>query len=77
MNISLPEDLKAFVDARVQARGFASDSEYVRDLVRRDAEAAEIERFRAVIEQGLQSPPGKPWEELRSELERRIAARRG
>lgn len=38
MNISLTEDLKSFVDARVKARSYSSYSEYVRDLVRRDEE---------------------------------------
>lgn len=39
MNISLPDDMKAFVDAEVQRRGFASSSEYVRALIREQKEA--------------------------------------
>jgi putative addiction module CopG family antidote len=57
MNISLTDDLKAFVDARIKARGYSSASEYVRDLVRRDEERAAEERFVALIHEGLDSPP--------------------
>jgi antitoxin ParD1/3/4 len=66
MNISLPEGLKALVDAR----GYGSASEYVRDLIRRDAD---IQRFRALIEEGLESGPAVEvdeafFEELRAEI---------
>lgn len=74
MNISLPDELRAFVDARVKARGYSSASEYVRDLVRRDEERASEERFKALIQEGLDSPPGRPWEEHRAELRARIDA---
>ncbi len=56
MNISLTDDLKAFVDSRIKARGYSSTSEYVRELVRRDEELAKEERFRALIQEGLDSP---------------------
>ena len=38
MNVSLPDELKSFVDERVGHGGFGSTSEYVRDLIRRDRE---------------------------------------
>lgn len=56
MNISLTDDLKAFVDSRIKARGYSSVSEYMRDLVRRDEERASEERFNRLIEEGLESP---------------------
>lgn len=68
MNISLTEDLKSFVDARVKARGYSSYSEYVRDLVRRDEERAQEERLKALIEDGLQSPAAGDWQDLREEF---------
>jgi antitoxin ParD1/3/4 len=52
MNISLPDDMKAFVDQQVQSRGYMSSSEYIRDLVRR---AKDIDDFRALIQEGLDS----------------------
>lgn len=77
MNISLTEELKAFVDARVKARGFSSSSEYVRDLVRRDEERAAEERFEALIQEGLDSPVDpRPWDEVRADLQSRIEAAR-
>ena len=65
MNISLTEDLKVFVDERVKARSYSSTSEYMRDLVRRDEERAQEERFKALIEEGLASGPAGDWDDLR------------
>ncbi|QXL84445.1 type II toxin-antitoxin system ParD family antitoxin [Comamonas sp. NLF-1-9] len=77
MNISLSDELKAFVDARVQARGYSSTSEYMRDLVRRDEERAAEERFAALIQEGLDSDfDPRSWEEHRAQLRARIAAAR-
>ncbi len=78
MNISLTDDLKSFVDARIQARGFSSTSEYMRDLVRRDEERASEERFKALIQAGLDSGSDpRSWDELREEWTGRIEAARG
>ncbi len=68
MNVSLPDTLKAFVDQRVADRGYGSHSEYVRDLVRKDEIEAAKDQMRALIAAGLNSPPGKPWDELRDQL---------
>lgn len=68
MNISLTEDLKAFVDERVKARSYSSYSEYMRDLVRRDEERAQEERLKALIEEGMQSGPAGDWDELRAQF---------
>lgn len=77
MNISLTDDLKAFVDARIQARGYSSTSEYMRDLVRRDEERASEERLKALIQAGLDSGPDpRSWDELREEWTGRIEAAR-
>lgn len=53
MNISLPEELKAFVDQQVGSRGYTSSSEYVRELIRRERDR---ERLRALILEGAASP---------------------
>ena len=65
MNISLTDELKAFVDTRVKSRGYSSSSEYVRDLLRRDEERASEERFKALIEEGLRSESAGDWDSLR------------
>ena len=76
MNISLTEDLKAFVDTRVKSRGYSSSSEYVRDLLRRDEERAKEERFKALIQAGLDSGPGRPWPVHKAALQVRIDSAR-
>ena len=40
LNVSLPDGLKAWTDARVAEDRFSSPSDYVRDLIRRDQDAA-------------------------------------
>jgi antitoxin ParD1/3/4 len=55
MNVSLPDELKSFVDERVGRGGFGSTSEYVRELIRRDQER---ERLRNLLLDGATSPPG-------------------
>lgn len=53
MNVSLPEDLKSYVDERVAADSYQSSSEYVRELIRRDKAT---QNFRGLIRQGMESP---------------------
>jgi antitoxin ParD1/3/4 len=59
LNVSLPPQLKDWVDSRVAEGRYSSASDYVRDLVRRDQDAAkdeETEWLRGLIEEGLASP---------------------
>ncbi|MEQ8440959.1 MAG: ribbon-helix-helix domain-containing protein [Alphaproteobacteria bacterium] len=53
MNISLTGEMKDAVDEAVTTRGYVSSSEYIRDLIRNDLE---LERFRTLIREGLESP---------------------
>ncbi|MCB0982358.1 MAG: type II toxin-antitoxin system ParD family antitoxin [Acidimicrobiaceae bacterium] len=55
MNVSLPDELKSFVDARVDMGGYGSTSEYVRDLIRRDQDR---ERLRGLLVEGASTPLG-------------------
>ena len=73
MNISIPETLKSFVDSRVTSGGFGSHSEYIRALVRKDEQEAAKDALRTLIADGLRSPEGRPWAELRTELAARTA----
>ncbi|MGY6627198.1 MAG: type II toxin-antitoxin system ParD family antitoxin [Oceanicaulis sp.] len=57
MNVSLPDMLKAAVDEQVASGRYASASDYVRDLIRRDAESrAKRAEFNRLIQEGLDSP---------------------
>jgi antitoxin ParD1/3/4 len=52
MNISLPDALREFVDEQVSRVGYATSSEYVRELIRRDQDRI---RLRAMLLEGAQS----------------------
>lgn len=57
MNISLPDSLKSFVDEQVVQRGFGTSSEYVRELIRKDADHSYL---RDVLLKGALSAPAAP-----------------
>jgi antitoxin ParD1/3/4 len=54
MNISLPDALREFVDDQVTRAGYATSSEYVRELIRRDQGHQQL---RAMLLEGAQSAP--------------------
>jgi antitoxin ParD1/3/4 len=56
MNISLPDDLKSFVDNRIRSEGYGSSSEYMRELIRRDRDRAQ---FRQYLLKGFAAPAGR------------------
>jgi antitoxin ParD1/3/4 len=72
MNISLPDTLKSFIDARVKSGGYSSHSEYLRDLVRRDELAEAQTRLQDRLAKGLTSPPGRSWDQIEKDLRARI-----
>jgi antitoxin ParD1/3/4 len=55
MNISLPDGLKAYVDAQVAEGRYASASEYVRDLIRADEKAKAWLKLETLLLEGLES----------------------
>ena len=57
MNISLPESLKDFVDTQVTQRGYGTSSEYVRELIRKEQDRAQL---RSLLLEGAGSKPGAP-----------------
>ncbi len=65
MNISIPDALKGWAEARVAEGRYSSTSDYVRDLVRRDQEAEERKAresdwLRAAWDEGLASGAPEP-----------------
>lgn len=54
MNISLPDSLKSFVDEQVTQRGYGTISEYVRELIRKDADRLHL---RGLLLEGADSAP--------------------
>ena len=78
MNISLPDALKAFVDEQVSRRGYGTSSEYVQELIRKDADRT---RLRGLLLDGATSATSGPadhryFEALRQRVGRRAASRR-
>ena len=57
MNISLPDALKAFVDAQVAERGYGTSSEYMRELLRRERDRAAL---RQTLLDAAATAPGAP-----------------
>ena len=55
MTVSLPDQMRAFVDAQSGEGRYGSTSEYVRELIRRDQDR---QRLRSVLLEGAQSEPG-------------------
>ena len=60
MNISLPDELKTYVDQRIRAEGFGSTSEYMRELIRRDRDR---EVLRQYLLDGVRSKPAGRMDE--------------
>lgn len=56
MNVSLPADMKTFVDGKVQGGAYGSSSEYVRELIRRDQDR---QRLRELLLDGAASAPAQ------------------
>ena len=56
MNVSLPAEMKDWVEAQVKTGRYGNSSDYVRDLVRKDQERAEtVEELDRMIEEGIAS----------------------
>ena len=59
MSFALPKALRSYIDQRVRSGQYGNTSEYLRELIRRDQEDQAKKRLRELIEEGLQSGPGR------------------
>jgi antitoxin ParD1/3/4 len=78
MNISLPENLKEFVESQVRSGDFSSVSEFIRLLVRREQRERDREKLELRILEGLGSGEAtevtpQMWGEIRQRLRERRA----
>ncbi|MHB2265609.1 type II toxin-antitoxin system ParD family antitoxin [Aliihoeflea sp. PC F10.4] len=62
MTISLPEKMKEWVEHQLESGDFASSSDYVRDLIRRDRDRREHERDKARRLAELRAMVDEGWE---------------
>ena len=57
MNVSLPDGLKNWAEARVSEGRYSSTSDLVRDLLRREQDyVTKLDRLQAAMDEGLASP---------------------
>ncbi len=77
--ITLTDKQEAWIKAQVEAGRFTNDSEYIRDLVRRDQEQeAKFLTLKAAVQEGLDSGLGnKTLRELWDEAEARHQGKGG
>ena len=80
LNISLPEPMRAFIEAQTRTGGYSTASEYVRSLVRDDQKRKAGERLEAMLLEGLESGEARKlspedWEQVRRQVQERLAAR--
>lgn len=60
MNISLPDQMKHWVEQQTETGRYSNASDYVRDLIRRDQERqAQIARMQILVDEGIQSGVGQ------------------
>ena len=71
MNISLPEELKDYVEQKTRV-GYSTPSEFVRELIRKDQKRQAKDKLDALLIQGLESGNPKKigpkfWTSLRAD----------
>lgn len=76
INVSVPSQLKDWVDSRVAEGRYSSASDFVRDLLRRDRDNAKSETqwLQGLIQEGLESGIAKG--NSKDVIERVVAKRR-
>ncbi len=63
MNVSLPDQMKDWVETRLKGAQFSNTSDYVRHLIRLDQERQQaIAELQAEVDKGLASGPAKPFD---------------
>lgn len=63
MNVSLPAEMKAWVEKQSETGRYANSSDYVRDLIRRDqARAAAIAEVQVAVDAALASGPAEVFD---------------
>lgn len=76
LNISLPEEMRAYIDQQLTQRGYSTASEYLRDLIRQDQRRKAQEELETKLLEGLRSEPRElaeeDWQAIRREALKRL-----
>ena len=77
MNISLPEQMKAWVEEQTRSGRYGNSSDVVRDLIRREqVEAEKIAHWQRLVDEARASGlSSRTMEDIRAEAKALIAAR--
>jgi antitoxin ParD1/3/4 len=80
MNISLPDPMRAFIEAEVAEGGYSTASEYFRELVRTAQKQKAETTLQSLLLEGLQSGDAaeltpEDWSDLRRRVGERLAHR--
>jgi antitoxin ParD1/3/4 len=79
MNISLPASLRQWVEGQVEARGFGTASEFVRDVIRREREKTLLARVDQTLLRAIRTPvtelTNDDWNDIRTKG-RKLARKR-
>ncbi len=78
--ITVTDQQNRWIKAQIAGGAFTNDSEYIRDLIRRDqASQADIDAIRAALVTGEQSGEPQPFdaEQFRLEMTEKYASRAG
>ena len=63
MNISLPEQMKTWVEAQTREGRYSNSSDYLRDLIRRDQERRQaLAEIQQAVDEALASGPAEPFD---------------
>jgi len=74
MNVSLPDEMKKYIESQVQTGKFSNTSDFVRELIRRDLEyTTKLEALRNALEEGERSGVSEStlkdiWEEVKNDV---------
>lgn len=73
--ITVTDQQDQWIKAQIDAGDFTNDSEYIRDLIRRDQDNAKFQALKTAIEDGLNSADsGRTIPQIMKEVESRLRA---
>ncbi len=81
MNVSLPDEMKTFVETQAAKEGFGTTSEYLRSVIRDVQKRQAKQALEAKLREALESGPSEPmtredWDEIEREGLERLARER-
>lgn len=74
LNISLPDEMKSFVEGQVATGQFSDPSDYIRDIIR--DQQSKVDRLVALLEEGEASGISPlSFDEIKAGIKERFASR--